>query len=212
MYRAIGLKLSPSVCGLARCCAIADRGRVRSRKKCRFLSTLAMARELPITRSGKERAMNTASHCGAMLGHIQQEHRHLNSAIREIRNRFSQLPANSKTPSAPTDVLPMLQRLRTELDEHFAEEEAGGCFEEAATRCPSLLSQVKAITAQHRELIPMFDAVLTRANDPMTSRKQIQRAFEAFALQLYEHENAESRVLQYAFGGEAADYDIEGNE
>ena len=39
-----------------------------------------------------------------------------------------------------------------------------------------------------------------------------QKQFEAFAADLRVHESAENRLLQTALGGDAAEYDEEGNE
>jgi hypothetical protein len=47
---------------------------------------------------------------------------------------------------------------------------------------------------------------------PARNREAWQRQFDDFVADLRAHESAENRLLQMALGGEAAEYDVEGNE
>jgi hypothetical protein len=159
----------------------------------------------------KERIMNGASPCGALLEHIQQEHHHLNTDLIAIRHELERLSSDAQGP-LPPETIKRLKDLRTELEGHFHHEECGGCLEEAASRVPSVSHQVRQIEAEHRELLSAIDRLNTAAASPSGSRASVAREFADFAARLHAHEVAETRLIEYALGGEAADYDIEGNE
>jgi predicted nucleic acid-binding Zn-ribbon protein len=156
--------------------------------------------------------MNGINHCGAYLEHLQSEHHRLNCALLEIRHQFAELRRNPQPQVAVAALIERLDNLRSELSAHFAEEEAGGCLEEAVARCPSLGPEVKALMGEHPELARALEELLARMKSQTPDEEARQQQFEAFAAALKAHECAENRVLQFALGGDAAEYDMEGNE
>jgi hypothetical protein len=54
----------------------------------------------------------------------------------------------------------------------------------------------------------MLEQLVTQARDRQC-RSTTQRCYRALAEKLQAHEAAETRLLQMAFGGEAADHDVE---
>jgi len=156
--------------------------------------------------------MYGTTQCGALLERIQLEHHELNRALIVVRHRLATLKAERKLGPMPADVVESLTGFRTLLADHFATEEAGGCLEELAARAPSAVAQVRQIEVEHRELLPLLDQMVVYSKSQLPSTDELHRRFEAFAQRLHVHEAAESRVFQYVLGGEASDYDVEGNE
>jgi Hemerythrin HHE cation binding domain len=168
----------------------------------------AACRLLPLER---DKAMNGAEDCRAYVEHLQHEHGRLHQLLLEIGHEVEKL-GQAGPPSGVFDHLAQrLTDLRQQLQTHFAEEEAGGCLEEAVTRCPSLSDDSKAIVAEHPVLDRMLEQLLVQTRKQAVSSSDFQRDYQAFAKKLHAHEAAENRLLQMAFGSDATDYDVEGD-
>jgi hypothetical protein len=97
----------------------------------------------------------------------------------------------------------ILRRLREELSHHFAEEEAGGCLEEAVSQCPRLGPEATRIEAEHGELLAQMDQLIAQAmdlDDSVANRVAFDHALEDLRRQLLAHEAAENDVLRQGFG------------
>ena len=156
--------------------------------------------------------MNGFNHCGAYLEHLQAEHHRLNCALIEIHHQIVELNRTTQSQEVLAGVRQSLENLLRELRNHFAEEEEGGCLEEAAARCPSLAPRTKDLMDEHPQLAQEMEQLLAITKDRTTNPKALRRQFEAFAKGLRAHQCAENRLLQTALGADAADYDMEGNE
>ncbi len=156
--------------------------------------------------------MNGTADCGAFLERFQHEHHELNRALIEIRKELVRLDAGHENQEVLRDVSRRLDTLASDLRQHFAEEEECGCVAEVLARCPSLAPQVKALQQEHPALLRAIDALASSVAERMTAEEKLPRAFEDFAGRLKNHEALESQLLQMALGGEAAEYDSEGNE
>ena len=156
--------------------------------------------------------MNGANQCGTYLQHIQAEHHRLNRVLAEIGRQFAIPSCEASAQAMLRGIREGLEGLLDELRRHFAEEEDGGCLDEAAAHCPSLGPRARDLVHEHphldRELEHLIAAMKTGEGDG----KEWQYKFETFASDLRAHERAENQVLQTAFGGDAADHDVEGNE
>lgn len=154
--------------------------------------------------------MNEAVGCHAYVEHLQHEHSRLNHLLLEIGHEVGALSQAGQPASSIAHLGPRLADLRQQLKAHYAEEESGGCLEEAVTRCPSLSGETKAIVAEHPVLDRMLEQLVAQTRKPAVSTADVQRDYRTFAEKLHAHEAAENRLLQMAFGTEAADYDVEG--
>jgi hypothetical protein len=154
--------------------------------------------------------MNGLGNCQAYVEHLQWAHRHLHELVCQIEHALGHAHGGVSDGERSESLARRLRELRAELQSHFCEEEQGGCLEEAVSRCPSLNCQAEAIYAEHRILDQMLEQLLARIHDRTLAEKELQRDFQAFAAKLSAHEAAENRILQMAYGGEAADYDVEG--
>lgn len=153
--------------------------------------------------------MNDSEECFAFAEHLHLEHHRLNELLREIAHGVAQLgPPADKRPVFD----PLVQRiahLRQQLLAHYAEEEAGGCLEEAVTRCPSLAGDVKSVVAEHPQLDEMLKQLLAQAADPAVTPAALAQQWQAFYKRIQAHEATETRLLRMAFGSETAETDVE---
>ena len=151
--------------------------------------------------------MSANSRYGAMLEGLQAEHHKLNCVVSAIRHLLDDSVANSSS----AVLLGLLNSLRCDLLAHFAAE-SDGCLNDVATRCPSTAGKIKAIETEHRQLVQSLDGLLEQSRTRAGAAPQLRSRLNAFADQLHAHEAAESRLVQYAFGGDTSDYDVEGND
>ena len=156
--------------------------------------------------------MRTDDECRCYIDHIVAQHKRLHSMLRQMRTAIHQSVQPDEHPSFAA-IAQILARLREELQHHFAEEEAGGCLDEAVSRCPSLSAEAKRIEAEHADILAQLDRLRDEAGSlAPTPQNQlaIQRDFDQLHRQLHKHEAAENRLLADGFGvqanGDDADY------
>ena len=156
--------------------------------------------------------MSGVNHCGVYLEHLQLEHHQLNSALLEIQHQFAELGRTHEPQAALAKIGERLEGLLKELRSHFAEEEGGGCLEEVSARCPSLGPQIKELMGQHPRLTQGLERLISGLKGGLADQAAAQQEFDSFARELKTHEAAENRLLQIGLGGDASEYDAEGNE
>jgi hemerythrin len=146
--------------------------------------------------------MYTYDECRCFVDHLIAEHRRLHRMLRVARNAI--MPLGAATGSVPSaDMVKLLSEVRQELEHHFAEEEGGGCLEEAVSRCPSLSDEARRIEAEHPRLLQSIDGLIAQAQDSDQSvpgRIEVARQFDELCAQLEAHEGAENALLRKAFG------------
>lgn len=101
-------------------------------------------------------------------------------------------------------IIDQLAALWDELSRHFAEEEDGGCIEEAVCRCPSMSREAQRLELQHETLLDQLEQLIVRCCLTTTTGEcadGVKQEFEEFSQQLHMHEDVENRILQHAFGG-----------
>jgi hypothetical protein len=132
--------------------------------------------------------------------HLVAEHRRLHVVIRLAGSAIFHCGGAARNRN-PADILQVLQNVREELAHHFAEEEAGNCFEEIAGHCTTLLAQARRIRTEHPELIRGIDKLIAQVADDrrtLEDRIAIEREFDCLCEQLFEHEAAENDLLRQA--------------
>src|SRR5262245_21976382 len=133
--------------------------------------------------------MRDKSDCRPYVQHLIAEHRRLHALLREARTRL----ANAGGPDGDVtfhDVTATLQRLRRELTFHFAEEEDGGCLEEAVSCCPSLSVEARRIKAEHPELLADVDSLIAQSLDcqgNVQNRILFSKAFDDVCRNIHAH-------------------------
>jgi hemerythrin len=146
--------------------------------------------------------MRNYEDCRPYVDHLLAEHRRLHGMLHRARNSIVHSGGPDHDAST-ADIVRVLRQIREELAQHFAEEEAGGCLEEAACHCPRLTPDVKTVEAEHAELLAEIDRLIAEALDSeqsVANRIQLLHDFEQLYHALCAHEAAENTILRQAFG------------
>jgi hypothetical protein len=140
--------------------------------------------------------------CRCYADHLIAEHRRLHALLRQMRQAIARGVEPDERPSFD-EVARVLARLRQELVHHFAEEEDGGCLDEAVSRCPRLAGEAKRIESEHPQILAEIDRLAAQARElPPTYIHQlaIQREFDRLCQELCAHEKAENTLIAQGFG------------
>jgi hypothetical protein len=140
--------------------------------------------------------------CRCYVNHLIAEHRRLHSLLRHLRLEMVQSVGLDEQPSF-AGVQRVLTQLRQELQHHFAQEDAGGCLDEAVSRCPRLAGEAKRIEAEHPQILAELDRLIVQSQTlPPTNPNHValQREFDRLCELLRKHELAENTLLAQAFG------------
>jgi len=157
--------------------------------------------------------MNTLNYCDAYLKQLQAEHHRLNSAVLEIRHKLEGFRPSGEAGAKQNSLIDPLERLLTQLQDHFTEEEKEeGVLQEAVVRCRSVRADVKALMCQHTQIAEALQRLIVDTKSGAFDGETCRQMFDSFATQLKAHECGENTLLQFALGGEASDCDVEGNE
>jgi hemerythrin-like domain-containing protein len=149
--------------------------------------------------------MRNIDDCRPYVENLRLEHCRLDQIVREVQAALAKLVQSQR---GPQDVVQRLTRLRDELDRHYAEEEEGGCLEEAECRSPSVAPEVRRVKCEHNALRLDMDRLVALAQtfrEPLADLVELDQQFRQFAARLKKHEAAENRIIVYGFGSEAMD-------
>lgn len=151
--------------------------------------------------------MNVNDDCRTYAEHLRIEHSHIDRSLEELQHLIANTAQWSKENPAPA-LLAGLVQLREQLAHHFREEEEGGCMEEAQSRSPSLLEDVRTLQAEHAGFLKTLDGLIAEAEllaKQPTDLQPLQTTFSGFLHQLHAHEAEENRILLFGFGSPAMD-------
>jgi hypothetical protein len=146
--------------------------------------------------------MRDYDECRPFVDHLLAEHRRLHKLIHQARISIVE-SGGPDWDESYEGVAEILRKLRGELQRHFAEEEAGGCLDEAVSRCPRLSPDARRLESEHADLLAGVDRVIAQALDcgcHFENRVALQRDFDNLCRQLHAHEAAENDVLRQGFG------------
>jgi hypothetical protein len=136
------------------------------------------------------------------VNHILAEHRRLHALLRNTRSAILQCGSPDRD-ATTADIVRVLTNVRGELAHHFAEEDAGGCLEEAVSRCPRLSAQAQRVQAEHPELLRQIDKLIAEVLDSrqtLENRIVFEKEFDELCGLLHAHEAAENDLLRQGFG------------
>ncbi len=146
---------------------------------------------------------NHVTHWGAYVAHMRAEHRRLSHCLRGVERQWEAVGLAPASSELFDHLLQELRALRAELARHFAEEEAGGCLEEAVSALPQLSREVARLEREHAELLEALDRLLldmragARRGSPV---RTCEHEFRRLAARLRGHEAAETRILESCSG------------
>jgi len=146
--------------------------------------------------------MRNYDECRCYVDHLISEHRRLHRMLHQAHHAI--IGAHGPDQDATTaDIVKVLRQVRDELEHHFAQEEGGGCLDEAVSRCPALSADCRRIEAEHPQLLAAVGRLIAQALDSDQSvqeRIELEIGFEELRRQLDAHEGAENALLRRAFG------------
>ena len=143
--------------------------------------------------------MSDEEGCRAYVQHIRSEHQSLERRLANVDAAFQ---------ACDVDLVTAMENLKAALVHHFAEEDAGGCVEEAVARCPSLGSQADALEAEHSGRLTDLEAqieTVRKLKQNARSSESLRRAWQLFHARLRKHEEAEDKLLAASFGCEESE-------
>jgi iron-sulfur cluster repair protein YtfE (RIC family) len=146
--------------------------------------------------------MRDYEECRPYINHLLSEHRRLHGMLAKTRAAVRQMNGPDHDATLK-DVARVLMQVRSELVQHFREEEQGGCMEEAVSRCPRLADDAKRIQTEHSTLLAELDRLIAASKDGpenFSARFAVERGFDELCSQLHAHEAAENAILRDAFG------------
>jgi hemerythrin len=146
--------------------------------------------------------MRNYEDCRCFVEYLIAEHRRLHKMLRLAS---SIITANSQIESEVSSaaMVRVLRQVRDELERHFAQEESGGCLEEAVSYCPSLSSEARRVEAEHPQLLNSVDRLIAQTLDSDSSvanQLAVKQRFDELCSELAAHEAAENLLLRQAFG------------
>lgn len=147
--------------------------------------------------------INDVEEFRAYIVHMISEHRRLHEAVQTIEQRWRLVDMEAASEDTVTELVAGLEQLRNELRHHFAEEESGGCIEEAVTRCPSLSQDAARIEHEHVSLLDQLGQIVEQLRQVCVDASLANAshcAFEDFVKRLHAHETAENEILEQGFG------------
>jgi hypothetical protein len=133
----------------------------------------------------------------AYVNHLMAEHRRLHRMLVIARAAMA-----TDNPDWLAQFIRVLVDIRAELKCHFAEEEGGGCLDQAVSFLPSLSPEMRQIELEHPQLLATLDTLLAQAKDcrdTPADRVALRLAFEELCHALHAHEAAENDVLRKGF-------------
>jgi hypothetical protein len=138
--------------------------------------------------------------CRAYMDHIRLQHRQMQQLIERLRPLVH---GAAGCESAFDDAKLLVGDLADHFARHVAEEEGGGCLEEAVCRCPRFATQARDVTEQ----FPRIQAAINRLAAKFTgceclgsSSRMVEQELEQLARDLSQLESDERHLLREAFG------------
>src|SRR5215218_9902290 len=92
----------------------------------------------------EEKAMRDYNECRCYVEHLIADHRRLHRMLRLAQGAIVASGSPDRDATC-ADIVQVLRQVREELKHHFAQEEAGGCLDEAASRCRGLSVEANRI-------------------------------------------------------------------
>ena len=142
--------------------------------------------------------------CGeeTYVNHLMAEHRRLDQLILRTLQAIPNWE-ESDVGGWPQSVVAGLAAIRRELAQHFAEEEAGGCLEEAVARCPALSTEADRVQGEHGRLLEVLDELARHCRQVRRPTRRdllvLEHELRAVAQKLRLHEAEENSIMQRAF-------------
>src|SRR3954447_5246032 len=146
--------------------------------------------------------MRDYNECRCYVEHLIADHRRLHRMLRLAQAAIVASGSPDRDATC-ADITRGLRQVREELEHHFAQEESGGCLDEAVSRCPGLSAEANRIELEHPQLLENVVRLIAQALDcdqSLENRLILERGFDELCRQLDVHEASENALLRKGFG------------
>jgi len=117
-------------------------------------------------------------------------------AIHREHESLRQLLARIRATQDLGTLIPQLEHLRQELEEHFAtEERPDGLHRVISTREPRYVKRLEEILEEHRSFLADLDRILGAARESLQGLSGVFHDVENLVLRLHAHEARETQLL-----------------
>lgn len=145
--------------------------------------------------------MKTQEESQSYINHMATEHRHLEQLLTSAARMFPTWEEIDLAEWLPR-IVEQFKKVRTQLGRHFAQEEAGGCLEEAVSHRPALAGEASSLEADHPRLLQQLDALVRRgeqAQPTISQCRALEHDFRTLVAEIHRHEEAENHLLESGF-------------
>jgi hypothetical protein len=139
----------------------------------------------------------------AYLTRLIHDHQDVRQSLVQVEKLWIRCRGSTSSKASLEELIRSLTNLRVELAQHFAEEEAGGCVEEAVSHAPWLGREASDLEREDPELLGLLDGLIAAVKRRPKSIKEVDKDFRQFVDRLRHHEAAESRIIAISFGMDA---------
>lgn len=145
--------------------------------------------------------MKTQEESRSYINHMATEHRHLEQLLTSAAHMFPTWEEIDLAEWLPR-IVEQFKKVRSQLANHFAQEEAGGCLEEAVSRRPALAGEARNLEADHPRLLQQLGTLVQRGEHAQPTVQQcraLEHEFRALVADIHRHEEAENQLLERGF-------------
>ena len=128
-----------------------------------------------------------------LIQEIRDEHQ----ALRDLLGAISRTLATGS--DGVGEVSSMLSSLRTQLDQHFADEEKIGFFDKVAEKALRLAERTQHLHDEHAKLKSTLKNLAEFVEEKSNWWQETERRFRDFSKELMHHESAENELLMDAY-------------
>lgn len=130
---------------------------------------------------------------------IRAQHSNVRASFDSLVVALDEVADQPLDPRAQAEALLLLERLRTDLQEHFAFEERGGYLAEESYSAPHAAPQIVELLREHGQFSAQLTRLAERAHGARRAPERwhsLRIAIRALAAAVQEHELAENRLVQ----------------
>ncbi|MCH5372764.1 MAG: hemerythrin domain-containing protein [Planctomycetes bacterium] len=136
----------------------------------------------------------------AFTSHLRSEHRLLRESLEHVQQRWNKSRRRQLSSRDIDELADSLAELRAVLAHHFAEEESGGCIEEAVTHAPQLSRKASQLEHEDSSLLQQLDDIIRRLRARPKSIGKIEKDYRRVHQKICDHADAESRIVEEGLG------------
>ena len=136
----------------------------------------------------------------AYVTQLQSEHRRVKQCLGRVEQLWRSWREGTQSVVGIGELIGSLADLREELAHHFAEEQAGGCLEQAVSCGPQYGREAAALSREAPELLKLIDSLIDELRTISKSMRQTEQEYRELIHQVCHYEAVETRIVEQCFG------------